>query len=106
MKRSDGFDARRLRSRHVCSWSTRMALTCAALLALGGLTLSTAGFAALFGSFANLGPLNESTVAASLFAIIGLALGSVGLMLWRSARRRSRPANDLNLAPHLLKKRH
>jgi membrane protein implicated in regulation of membrane protease activity len=105
MKRSDGFDARRLRSRGVCTWSTRMALTCAALLVLCGATLSAAGVAALLGTHAMLGPLNDSPVAAGLFAIIGLALLSVGVMVWRSYRRRSRPGNDLNMAPHLLKKR-
>lgn len=106
MKRSDGFDARRLRPRNACSWSTRMAQACAALLALCGMALSATGMAALLGYQSILGPLNDSAVAAGLFAIIGLALLTTGVMLWRSCRRRSRPANDLNLAPHLLKKRH
>lgn len=105
MKLSDGFDARRLRPRSAGNWRTRLGAALAALLATFGILLSMAGIAALFGQHSVLGPLNESAVAASLFAVIGLALLYVGVMLWRRCRRRARHASALNMAPHLLKKR-
>ena len=74
MKLSDGFDARRLRPRSAGSWRTRLGAALAALLATFGILLSMAGIAALLGQHSVLGPLNESAVAASLFAVIGLAL--------------------------------
>ncbi|PTS83423.1 hypothetical protein DBR00_12955 [Pseudomonas sp. HMWF032] len=105
MKLSDGFDARRLRPRSAGSWQTRLGAALGALLATFGILLSMAGVAALLGQHSVLGPLNESAVAASLFAVIGLALLYVGIMLWRRCRRRARRATELNMAPHLMKKR-
>lgn len=105
MKLSNGFDARRLRQRSASSWRLRLGAALAALLATFGVLLSMAGIAALLGQHSVLGPLNESAVAASLFAVIGLTLLYVGVMLWRRCRRRSRYASELNMAPHLMKKR-
>lgn len=105
MKFSDGFDARRLRPRGAGNWRSRLSAALAALLATFGILLSMAGIAALLGQHSVLGPLNDSAVAASLFSVIGLTLLYVGIMLWRRCRRRARHSSDLNMAPHLLKKR-
>jgi membrane protein implicated in regulation of membrane protease activity len=105
MKQSDGFDARRLRPRSAGTWRLRLGAAFAALLATFGVLLSMAGIAALLGQHSVLGPLNESAVAAGLFALIGLALLYVGVMLWRRCRRRLRHASNLRMAPHLMKKR-
>lgn len=105
MKFSDGFDARRLRPRGASSWRLRLGAALAALLATVGVLLSMAGIAALLGQHAVLGPLNESAVGASLCGLLGLSLLYLGVSLWRRCRRRSRDSGDLNLAPHLLKKR-
>lgn len=105
MKFSDGFDARRLRPRNPSNWRLRLGAGLAALLAAIGVLLSMAGIATLLGRPTALGPLNESPTAAGVFIIIGLLLLSVGVLLWRRCRRRSRLSSDLSMAPHLLKKR-
>jgi membrane protein implicated in regulation of membrane protease activity len=105
MKLSDGFDARRLRPRNASNWRSRLGAAFATLLATLGVLLCMAGVAALFGQHSVLGPLNDSAIAAGLFAAFGLILLYFGTMLWRRCRRRSRHSSDLNMAPHLLKKR-
>tara|TARA_R110000868_G_scaffold35225_1_gene126531 strand:- start:416 stop:736 length:321 start_codon:yes stop_codon:yes gene_type:complete len=105
MKLSDGFDARRLRPRNASNWRLRVGAALAALLATLGVLLSMAGVAALLGQHSVLGPLNDSAIAASLCGITGLVLLYLGVSLWRRCRRRSRHSSNLNMAPHLMKKR-
>lgn len=105
MKHSDGFDARRLRPRNASNWRLRLGAGLGALFATSGVLLSMAGIATLLGQPAALGPLNESPAAASVLAVIGLALLSFGVLLWRRCRRRLRRPSDLSMAPHLMKKR-
>jgi hypothetical protein len=105
MKLSDGFDARRLRPRTAGSWGSRLGAALGALLATLGVLLSMASIAALLGQLPRLGPLNDSAIAASLSTLIGLTLLYLGITLWRRCRRRSRHSSNLNMAPHLLKKR-
>lgn len=105
MKLSDGFDARRLRSRNSSNWRLRLGAGLAALFAILGVLLSMAGTATLLGQPVALGPLNESPGAAGLFIVIGLLLLCAGVMLWRRCRRRLRRHSDLSMAPHLMKKR-
>lgn len=107
MKLSDGFDARRLRSRSSGGWRYRLLSAFAALLAAAGVLLILAGAAALLGRLAALGPLNDN-----LGIGIGLLLGGVlllwgGVSGWRRCRRRIRQryGNELSLSPRLLKKR-
>jgi LPXTG-motif cell wall-anchored protein len=105
MKFSDDFDARRLRPRNANNWRLRLGAGIAALFATFGVLLGMAGVATLLGHPAALGPLNESPAAASVFVVIGLLLLSFGVVLWRRCRRRLLRPSDLNMAPHLMKKR-
>lgn len=105
MKRSDGFDARRLRPRNSSNWRLRLGAGLAALFATLGVLMSMAGVATLLGQPAALGPLSESPAAASVFVVIGLLLLVFGVLLWRRCRRRLRRPSDLSMAPHLMKKR-
>ncbi|BAN49473.1 hypothetical protein [Metapseudomonas resinovorans] len=105
MKLSDGFNARRLRPRRQGSWRWRFAAALAALLAGFGVLLAMAGAATLLGRPPALGPLNDSTGAAIVLLLFGLLFLWVGVLGWRLSRRRSRRRNDLNMSPHLMKKR-
>ncbi|MET1078122.1 MAG: hypothetical protein ABWY06_08885 [Pseudomonas sp.] len=104
MKQSNGFDARRLRSRGPAKWRWRCGKALALLLGLFGIALAIAAFAALAGH-----PLAPElakggvgiTVLQLLLALVALI---ASLSVWRRCRRRLQPSNDLSLAPHLLKK--
>ena len=107
MKLSDGFDARRLRSRSPGGWRYPVLSACAALLAAAGVLLMLAGAAALLGRLAALGPLNDNLGAAAGLLLGGVLLLWGGVSGWRRCRRRRRQryGNELSLSPHLLKKR-
>lgn len=105
MKLSDGFDARRLRPRESSNWRVRLLATLGALFATLGVLLAMAGSATLLGRPPALGTLNDSPGAAGVLLLLGLLLLWGGIALWRTCRRRLRRANDLNMAPHLMKKR-
>lgn len=104
MKRSDGFDARRLRPREPRNWRMRLGAAFSALLATLGVLLAMAGAASLLGRPPALGDLNASPVGAALILVLGLLLLYFGIWLWRVCRRRMRRNQELNLAPHLMKK--
>ncbi|MHA6493629.1 hypothetical protein ACX0MV_10345 [Pseudomonas borbori] len=105
MKSSDGFDARRLRPRGPRNWRMRLAAALAALFACFGILLAMAGTATLLGRPASLGALNDSPVAAVVLVALGVLLLWIGIIGWRLFRRRMRRTSDLNMAPHLMKKR-
>ncbi|UVJ42764.1 hypothetical protein NVV94_19485 [Pseudomonas sp. LS1212] len=104
MKLSDGFDARRLRPREPRNWRMRLGAAFSALLATLGVLLAMAGAASLLGRPPALGDLNASPVGAALILVLGLLLLYFGIWLWRVCRRRMRRNQELNLAPHLMKK--
>jgi len=104
MKKSDGFDARRLRPKGPSNWLMRFGAAFAALLAIFGALLVMAGIASLIGHPSALGELNASPGGASLVVVIGLFLLYAGVSMWRRCRRRLRQPSALNLAPHLMKK--
>ncbi|MCO6057466.1 hypothetical protein NG726_12385 [Pseudomonas sp. MOB-449] len=105
MKFSDGFNARRLRSRRPGNWRWRFAAALAALCAGFGVMLAMAGSATLLGRPPAFGPLNDSTGAAIVLLLFGLLFLWIGVLGWRLCRRRSRRRNDLSMSPHLMKKR-
>ncbi|HSC84889.1 MAG TPA: hypothetical protein VLC30_14835 [Pseudomonas sp.] len=106
MKLSDGFDARRLRSRGPATWRWRFLAALAALSAAFGVLLAMAGTATLIGHPPALGPLNDSVGAAIALVLFGLFLLWAGVTVWRHSRRRlRRNSGDLSLSPRLLKKR-
>jgi putative copper export protein len=104
MKLSDGFDARRLRPRGPSNWRMRLGALFSALVALLGLLLTLAGAASLLGHSPALGDLNASPAGAALLLVFGLVVLYLGVALWRRCRRRMRRSQELNLAPHLMKK--
>lgn len=104
MKISDGFDARRLRSRQPRDWRWRCACVVSVLLMLAGLALGGVGGATLLGDFALFAELNHSPGAALSLLVTGLVLICFGFLVRRGSRRRQLRSGDLSLAPHLLKK--
>lgn len=104
MKISDGFDARRLRSKGPSNWRLRLATGIAALLAIIGVLLAVAGGAGLSGHSPALGELNASPGGSAILLVIGLLVLWFGVWLWRRSRRRMRQPLALNIASHLMKK--
>lgn len=104
MKKSGGFDARRLRPKGPSNWRMRFGAAFAALLATFGVLLVMAGIASLIGHPPALGELNASPAGASLVVVVGLFLLYIGVWMWRRCRRRMRQPSALNMAPHLMKK--
>ncbi|WP_249676685.1 hypothetical protein [Pseudomonas abieticivorans] len=104
MKLSDGFDARRLRQRGPSNWRTRLGALFSAIMATVGVLLTLAGAASLLGHPPALGDLNASPAGAAMLLVFGLVLLYLGVALWRRCRRRMRRSQELNLAPHLMKK--
>ena len=100
MKRSTGFNARRLRSRGHCRWCWRMAMAISALLACLGILLSMAGTANLLGHPAAL-ELPGSGLSQLGGGLVSLWLG---VFAWRVCRAKQRRRSQLSLAPHLMKK--
>lgn len=105
MKQSDGFDARRLRPREPGNWGLRFATALAALFAAAGVLLAMAGAATLLGRPSALGSLNDSPTGSAVLLVVGLLLLWGGIAVWRMYRRRLRRPSDLNMSPHLMKKR-
>ncbi|HKS15259.1 MAG TPA: hypothetical protein VJS90_19695 [Pseudomonas sp.] len=104
MKRSDGFDAKRLRQREPGNWGARLAAALSALLATLGILLAMAGFAGLLGNYAALAELNANRPLALILLGAGLLLLYLGVRFWRRSRIRLRRGRELNLSPHLMKK--
>ncbi|WP_407315712.1 hypothetical protein [Pseudomonas sp. nanlin1] len=104
MKLSDGFDARRLRSKEPSNWRLRLGAAVSIVLATLGVLLVMAGVASLLGQAPGLGELNTTTTGAAVVAVSGLVLLYIGVALWRRCRRRARRNRELNMAPHLMKK--
>lgn len=104
MKRSDGFDARRLRSRGPRNWGMRIGFMLGLLLVGAGMLLSLGGLMSILGQGEALGAL-AARDAASAALVVGALLIVGGIFIWRWCRRRRRRANDLSLSPGLMKKR-
>lgn len=103
MKLSNDFDARRLRPRAHGRWRLRVGLLLAVLGMLTGLvSLLLAALSLLHNPLA----FTEPAGAATVLLASGTALLGTGLLCWRRCRRRQRGPEALNMAPHLLKKRH
>ncbi len=105
MKRTDGFDARRLRPREQRSWGARLGAMLGMLLSLLGVLLAGVGGASLFGSHAAFASLALEYEEAVTFLVLGLVLLVIGLLVRRYARRRLRGPGGLSLSPGLKKKR-
>jgi len=104
MKSSDGFNARRLRSKRPGNWRFRFGAAIAALLLALGVMLSMAGVATLLGNPPQVAGLDTSVTGAVILTVVGLLVLYVGIWVWRRCRARMRRSRELNLAPHLMKK--
>lgn len=104
MKLSDGFDARRLRSKGPSNWRFRFGAAIAAILAMFGVLMAMAGAASLLGRPPALAELNASPLGSAIILVVGLLVLYLGVWLWRRCRRGSRQSRTLNMSPHLMKK--
>lgn len=105
MKRTDGFDARRLRPREQRSWGARLGGALGLLLSILGALLAGSGAASLFGSNAALPNMALEHEEAVTLLVLGLVLLAIGLLIRRRVRRRLREPGGLSLSPGLKKKR-
>lgn len=106
MKLSDDFDSRRLRPRKPHAWRRGIAVFISIILFLNGLLCIVAGSAAVLGKqlIADVSIIEPS--AGAVLLVLGLILFGIGMLIWRTVRRRTRYTNELSLAPELMKKHH
>ncbi|OUM06522.1 hypothetical protein BW686_15620 [Pseudomonas syringae] len=105
MKTSDGFNARRLRSKGRGNWGKRIGMLIALMMAAAGLLLTFAGASSLIGHPQMLSELNASPGGAAFVAVSGLLVFYLGIRLWRRCRRQH-SASGLSISAHLMKKHH
>ncbi len=105
MKRTDGFDARRLRPREQRSWGARLGAMLGLLLSILGVLLAGSGAASLFGNHAAFTNMAFEYEEAVTLLVLGLALLVIGLLIRHRVRRRLREPGGLSLSPGLKKKR-
>ena len=83
MKRTDGFDARRLRPRQPRSWGSRLASAFALLLFLAGILLAGSGAAALFSHHEWVVDVALDREAAITLLVMGLNLLEMSMLIIR-----------------------
>lgn len=105
MKRTNGFDARRLRPREQRSVSSRLGSGFGLMLLLLGLSLAFVGAASLLSSHQALAALAVTREVAFVFLALGLVFAWAGLEIRRRVRRRLHAPSGLSLSPRLMKKR-
>ncbi len=105
MKRSNGFDARRLRPQSSRSLGARLAAALGVLLVLAGIALAGLGAVSLLDSRDVLAGYSLEHEAAITALSLGLALLLLGMLMRRLARRQSREPGALSLSPRLKTRR-
>ncbi|WP_407297122.1 hypothetical protein [Stutzerimonas zhaodongensis] len=105
MKRTDGFDARRLRPKRQRSWGSRLAAALGLVLIVSGVLFSVVGVASLFDGLEAFASLRLDRQAAMTLLILGMVLMLVGTLIRRSVHRRLREPSGLSMSPRLKKKR-
>jgi len=105
MKRTDGFDARRLRPRERRSWGSRFGAILGLLLILVGVLLTASGAASLFSGNEAFTSMAFDREAAVTLLALGLVLLLIGALIRRRVRRRLHEPSGLSLSPGLRKKR-
>lgn len=105
MKRTNGFDARRLRPREQRSLSSRLGSLFGLLMTIFGLFLAFVGAASLLSSHEALAALAVAREVAVVFLVLGLILIWAGFEVRRRVRRSLLAPSGLSLSPRLMKKR-
>lgn len=105
MKRTDGFDARRLRPRQQRSWGSRLGAAFGLLLIIFGVFLAGAGAASLFSNHEVVVSMALDREAAVTLLVTGLILLLLGMLIRRRVLRRIRGPGGLSMSPSLKKKR-
>ena len=105
MKRTDGFDARRLRPRQHRSWGSRLGAALGLLLIVSGTLITGIGVASLFSSIKALASMPLDKEATVTLLTLGLVLLLLGAVARRRAHRRTHAPSGLSLSPQLKKRR-
>ncbi|HCJ30939.1 MAG TPA: hypothetical protein DHV63_16990 [Pseudomonas sp.] len=105
MKRTDGFDARRLRPRQQRSWGSRLGAALGLLLIIFGVLLTGSGAASLLGNEGAFASIALDREAAITLLALGLVLLILGMLTRRRVHRRLREPGGLSMSPRLKKKR-
>ena len=105
MKRTDGFDASRLRTREHRSLASRLSSMFGLLLVTLGLFLVLIGAASLVSSHAALSAIAVAREVAVTFLVVGIISIWCGILIRRRVRRRLHAPSGLSLSPRLMKKR-
>lgn len=105
MKRTDGFDARRLRPRQQRSWGARLGSALGLLLIVFGVLMTGSGAVSLFSGNEALANMALDREAAVTLLALGLILLMLGMFIRRRVRRRLNEPGGLSLSPRLKNKR-
>ncbi|WP_417787431.1 hypothetical protein [Stutzerimonas xanthomarina] len=105
MKRTDGFDARRLRPRQHRSWGSRLGAALGLLLIISGVIITATGVASLFSGIELFASMSLNKEAAVTLLTLGLVLLLLGAFIRHRARRRMQGPSGLSLSPRLKKRR-
>ncbi len=105
MKRTDGFDARRLRPRQHRSWGSRLGAALGLLLIISGVLITATGVASLFSGIELFASMSLDKEAAVTLLTLGVFLLLLGAFIRYRARRRMQGPSGLSLSPRLKKRR-
>ena len=105
MKRTDGFDARRLRPRQHRSRGSRLGAALGLLLIVAGALFIGTGVASLFSDIDALASMPLDKEAAVTLLTLGLILLLLGIFMRRRVRRRMQTPSGLSFSPRLKKRR-
>lgn len=105
MKRTDGFDARRLRSRQHRSLGSRVGAAFGLLLIITGVLFLGAGAASFLEDVQTFASVPLEREAAITLITLGAALCLLGIVVRSRVRQRLREPSGLSMSPRLKKRR-
>jgi uncharacterized membrane protein YidH (DUF202 family) len=105
MKRTDGFDARRLRPRQHRSLASRLGAALGLLLIIAGLLMLGAGAASFLDDIQAFASMSLEREAALTLITLGAGLFLLGLLVRSRVRRHLHEPSGLSMSPRLKKRR-